>query len=355
MATPPVLQSEITNQQSQFSPLTAWFVLVAQSFGRHWRVRQMGWVAGGLLAICVAAVAVITARPGGWGLPERTRFRGVTYRQYAEQLLPTYRYFGPWNDREPNAATGNRPPTRTPSSSELPHPLEPTRDALQSLILSIPHAVMRSEKFLADWAFMNFSRWVPLGVYLGFVMPLFTLSYATGAFGAEREGRTLVWLMTRPIPRSAVYLAKFVGTLPWCLLFSVGGFAALCLAGGPQGRLALQLYWPAAVAGTVAFAALFHLVGAVFRRPVILGLVYAFFFEALVANLPGSLKLLSLTFYARCLMYNGATAAGYPADMLDVPSAVSETTAWAVLGSATVGLTVLGMWVFARSEYRDDV
>jgi ABC-type transport system involved in multi-copper enzyme maturation permease subunit len=214
---------------------------------------------------------------------------------------------------------------------------------------------MRSEQFLHDWTFMNFSRWVPLWVYLLFVLPLFTLSYASGAFGAEREGRTLVWLLTRPLPRSAVYLAEFVGTLPWCLAFSVGGFVLLCAVGGPPGREALRLYWPAAVAGTVAFAALFHLIGAVFRRPVVVGLVYVFFYEALVLSLPGSLKLLSLTFYTRCLMYNGAAAAGYPVEMLDVTGPVSATTAWAVLLSAAAGLTGLGMWLFARREHPDDV
>ena len=34
---------------------------------------------------------------------------------------------------------------------------------------------------------------------------------------------------------------------------------------------------------------------------------------------------------------------------------VSPTTAWAVLLGATVGLTVLGMWLFAKMEHRDDV
>ena len=92
-----------------------------------------------------------------------------------------------------------------------------------------------------------------------------------------------------------------------------------------------------------------------FRRPVVVGLVYVFFFEALVPSLPGSLKLLSLTFYARSLMYNEATAAGYPSDMLEVSEPVSALTAWCVLIFATVAITVLGMWLFARSEYRDDL
>jgi hypothetical protein len=36
-------------------------------------------------------------------------------------------------------------------------------------------------------------------------------------------------------------------------------------------------------------------------------------------------------------------------------AAVSSETAWAVLGSATVVITLFGMWLFARSDSRDDV
>ncbi|MDB5306536.1 MAG: family transporter protein [Gemmataceae bacterium] len=316
----------------------AFWVLVALSFQRHWRVRQMGWVAVGLLAIVVIWAGALTVRPGGWGMPDRSLRRGMSYRQYAEAVRP-----------------GNRLLSPTIRDDLRPNLFDPLQYNLQALILYVPAAVVQSERFVADWAFMNFSRWVVSGAYLGFVLPMFTLAYASGAIGTDRETRALVWLMTRPMPRAAIYLAKFVGTLPWCLLFSVGGFAALCLAGGELGRAALGLYWPAAVAGTVAFSALFHLIGAVFRRPVVVGLVYAFFFEFLVAGLPGSLKLLSLTFYARCLMYNGATTAGYPGDMLEVAQPVSAAAAWAVLAAVTVGFTGLGMWLFARTEYRDDV
>jgi ABC-type transport system involved in multi-copper enzyme maturation permease subunit len=313
-------------------------VLVTQSFQRHWRVRQMGWVAVGLLAVVTIWVGAVTLSPAGWGLPDRKVRRGMTYRQYAELIRP-----------------GNRLTSPTIRDDLRPNVFDPLQYNLQSLVMYVPLAVLNSAPFLADWAVMNFSRWVVLGAYLGFVLPMFTLAYASGAIGTDRESRSLVWLMTRPLPRSAIYLGKFLGTLPWCLAFSGGGFVALCLAGGEQGRQALALYWPAALAATVAFSALFHLIGAVFRRPVVVGLVYVFFFEALVGALPGSLKLLSLSFYARCLMYNGATAAGYPAGMLGVPQPVTAATAWAVLAAATVGLTGLGMWFFARSEYRDDV
>jgi ABC-type transport system involved in multi-copper enzyme maturation permease subunit len=332
------------------SALRAFGVLVVQSFQRHWRVRQMGWVSLGLLSLVVGWVGIVTASPAGWDLPDRRVRRWLpTYREYAEQQLPQNRYDPQRYDTRFIRGVAPVLP------HEVPAPFHPLKNSIQSLMLSIPHAVLQSEKFVRDWGFMNFSRWVILGAFLGFVLPLFTLSYATAAFGTDRESRSLVWLMTRPIPRSGIYLAKFVGTLPWCVLFGLGGFAGLCLAGGENGRRAFALYWPAAVLATITFAALFHLIGAIFRRPVVVGLVYVFFFEALVGSLPGSLKLLSLTFHARCLMYNAAEAAGYPVEMLEVSQTVSSTTAWAVLTVAAVGLTGLGMWLFSRSEYRDDV
>lgn len=330
------LNSQLAEPQSDTgqSTLRAFWALVAQSLQRHWRVRQMGWVSAGLLVMVVGVVGAMTLRPAGWRLPDRRTSRiGATYREVADE----------------RSARAIAELSLSPAVSHGPVV------GVNFVALTIPQAIVGEPELMRQWAFVSYSRVAMIGLFLGFVLPLFTLSYATAAFGTERESRSLVWLMTRPLPRSAIYLAKFLGTLPWCVAFGLGGYAALCLAGGENGRRALELYWPAAVMGTVAFTAMFHLIGAIFRRPVVVGLVYVFFFEALVAALPGSLKLLSLTFYARSLMYNAARDANYPADMLDVPQAEEASVAWAFLLTVTVLITALGMWLFSRSEYRDDV
>ena len=54
-------------------------------------------------------------------------------------------------------------------------------------------------------------------------------------------------------------------------------------------------------------------------------------------------------------MYNEATAAGYPSDMLGMAEGVRSLTAWVVLGVVTLGISGVGMWLFARNEYRDDI
>src|SRR5437660_933033 len=80
--------------------------------------------------------------------------------------------------------------------------------------------------------------------------------------GREREAGNLLWVLTRPRSRPVIYLAKYLALLPWCLLLNLGGFAVICQMANSPGRLALAAYWPAVLWATLAFAALFHLMGA---------------------------------------------------------------------------------------------
>ena len=327
-----------TTTPPHFSAVRAFVALVSFSFRRQWRVRQMGGAALGLLALLATTVAVITYGPVGWSLPNRkARIADrmtdgsvlMTHRQYSEERLIIYQ--------------------------GLPGPAD--QFGMKAALFAPFHAIVADEKVQVDWSFLSFSRWVVFVMFLGFLLPLFVLAYASAGIGTEREARTLIWLLSRPLPRWAVYLAKFFGGLPWCLLASLGGLTVLGLAGGELGWRAVQVYWPAAAGGAVAFAALFHLIGAVFRRPAVVGLVYIFFFETLVANLPGSLKQLSLNYYVRSLMYNEATSEVHSAvpSNLDVYAPATPTTAWVTLALATIGLTLLGMVLFGRQEPAEEV
>jgi ABC-type transport system involved in multi-copper enzyme maturation permease subunit len=160
-----------------------------------------------------------------------------------------------------------------------------------------------------------------------------------------------LWLLTRPLPRPAIYLAKYVALLPWTVGLNLGGFALLCLAAGRPGPQALRLYWPAVLCATFAFAALYHLMGACFRRPAILAIVYSFFLETIMGNMPGYFKRVSISFYTRCMMYEAAQDYGVQPEKPTVFLPVDGTTAMLVLLGITVGLLLLGMFLFQRKEY----
>jgi len=129
----------------------------------------------------------------------------------------------------------------------------------------------------------------------------------------------------------------------------------LCLAGGYHGRLAWTIYWPAVFWATLAFSALFHLMGACLRRSAIIALLYAFFLETVMGNMPGHFKRLSISFYTRCMMYDRVQefGIGISPDQPNIFMSVSGTTACLVLAGVTVVGLIVGAMVFSRNEYLD--
>jgi hypothetical protein len=295
------------------SALRAWGELVLLSVRRQAQLRLMVLIS--LVLVFLVGVFVFgTARVRGWGL---------------------YRFYDLWRL---NQATNTQ---LTPESIGVAQAVEGAVTAI------IRHPAM---------AVLTFSKDVVYTLYLGFLLPLWSLSFATQALGGEREGRAMVWLLTRPLPRAAIYLAKYVALLPWALGLNLGGFAVLCLAAGEPGRTAFGLYWGPVVVGTLAFTALFHLLGATVRRPAVVGLIYAFVLEAFLSDLPFAMKRLSISFYTRCLMFDAyRDRYGVAPTDAEVYGAVSPTTAGLTLAGITLGLTALGMIWFSRAEYGDDV
>jgi ABC-type transport system involved in multi-copper enzyme maturation permease subunit len=222
---------------------------------------------------------------------------------------------------------------------------------------AVPDAVYSAYAAVLDRSdFLVFSRvllFADFSLFLSFLLPLWSLSFATESLGGEREGSSMLWLLTRPLPRPAIYLAKFVALLPWSLGLNLGGFALLCFAAGRPGPLTLRLFWPAVLCGTLAFASLFQLIGAFLRRPAIIAVVYTFFLETILGTMPGYMKRLSISFYTRCMMLDVAQEHGLQPQKQSIYLPVDGTTAlWVLLGTTAV-LLVLGMALFARTEYRE--
>jgi hypothetical protein len=300
----------------------AWCYLVVLSWQRQVRARQMVWIALGLLAFAAALVAINTAADR-WGMQHR-RFpgrRGPTLEEWVDR--------GEATALVAHGTAGGQ---------------------------AVANAAFGSTRgLLKESAFLVFSREAVFSIFLSFLLPVWSLSFATEALGGDREHNSLVWLLTRPLPRPAIYLAKFVALLPWSIGLNVGGFAVLCLAGGRPGVRALQLFWPAVLWATLAFSALFYLAGAYFRRPAVVALVYSFFLETLLGNMPGYLKRVSISFYTRCMMFEAAQGYGVQPEKPSVFLPVSGETAQLVLMGLTASLLVLGAALFARSQYQEIV
>ncbi len=200
--------------------------------------------------------------------------------------------------------------------------------------------------------FRQFSEFIIL-VFASFVVPICALAFGTASVGGDREDRTLVFLLVRPIPRALILLAKFTATLPLVMGLVLGSYWLYCRLAGEVGAIALPLYFPALLWMTLAYVCLFHLFAVTFRHSTVLALVYALFIEVLIGAVPGIVKRAAVNYYGRSIMYAAGEPAGLepPDPRLFEPLPV-DTATWALIGIA-IGSLVLAILVFSRREYRD--
>lgn len=307
---------------------SAWWgfiALVRLSFQRQAQLGSMGWSTILLIVLMAAITAAVTLQRSGWSFESRWsgRYR-IAYKDYPAATLDRVQML----------------------------PLPGFGGGITAMAFAPFRAMLVDPRFRSDFEFVNYSRWIIFSLYLGFLLPLVNLALGTHALGGEREKRTLIWLLTRPLPRPAIYLATWLALLPWSVMVSLASLAAIGFAGGAVGREAAWRFAPAAALGSVAFVSLFHLVGSIVRRPAVMGLAYIFFFETLVAILPGSLKQLSINYYVKSLFYKVTAdrVATLTPEALEVYAPAQATTAAMTLVLASLLLTAVGAWWFGRAE-----
>ena len=141
------------------------------------------------------------------------------------------------------------------------------------------------------------------------VLPLAALFYATSLVADEVEGRTLTYLLTRPLTRASIFAGKFAAYLATTFTLALPAavvtfFVLMTAPAAPAlGPAAADLLRDLGVMllTLVVYGALFALLGVLLKRPVIPGLLFLYGWE-LLANLPGYLPRLTLTAWLRSLV-----------------------------------------------------
>lgn len=202
-------------------------------------------------------------------------------------------------------------------------------------------------------AFDYFSVRFVIILFASFIVPICSLAYGTTSIGGDREDRTLLFLLVRPIPRFLILLAKVAATLPLVTGLLVGSFYIYCRLIGEIGELAFRLYLPAVLFMSLAYVGLFHFFAVAFRHSTIIALIYAIFMEFFLGNMPGIIKRVAVSYYGRSMMYHvGAPEGLNPPPVQWFEPVSAQTGALALTGIALGGL-LAALIVFQRREYRD--
>jgi ABC-type transport system involved in multi-copper enzyme maturation permease subunit len=187
------------------------------------------------------------------------------------------------------------------------------------------------------------------------VLPLAALFYATSLIADEVEGRTLTYLLTRPLTRGAIFAGKFAAyvatTFTLALPAAVLTFFVLMTAPNAPalGPAAVDLLRDLGVMllTLVVYGALFGLLGVLLKRPVIPGLMFLYGWE-LLANLPGYMPRLTLTAWLRSLVRHRPAEQGLSGLFQQV---LPADQALLVLITVTIVLLGAAGWIFSRREY----
>jgi ABC-type transport system involved in multi-copper enzyme maturation permease subunit len=189
-------------------------------------------------------------------------------------------------------------------------------------------------------------------LYIRFILPILGVFYGTSLIADEVEDKTITYLFTRPIPRSAVLLGKYLAYLVCTILLVLPSVMLVYFLIVPVGGDSVAAAFPSLVAdlgmlavGLAAYGAVFSLVGARVKRPLVVGLVFAFGWEPTVLLFPGYLKRMTVAYYLQALVTHEMPQDSAMNVLMQVFHEVPSVTTSLLCLAAMVALT---LWLAGR-------
>jgi ABC-type transport system involved in multi-copper enzyme maturation permease subunit len=194
-------------------------------------------------------------------------------------------------------------------------------------------------------------------LFVWFIVPVLGVFYGTSLVADEVEDRTITYLFTRPIRRGAVFVGKYLAYIVCTTLVvlpsvTVVYFLIMPIREVPGTFIPFATDLGILAIGLACYGALFGLVGSVMKRPLVVGLVFAFGWEKVALFVPGYLRRFTLAHYLQALVPHAMPSDGVVSLLqsvfTDTPS-VGECLFWLFFAFA-VSLA-LGVRVVERREY----
>ena len=190
-------------------------------------------------------------------------------------------------------------------------------------------------------------------LYIRFIVPVLGVFYGTALIADEVDDKTITYLFTRPVPRNAVLLGKYFAYVVCTVLLVLPSVMLVFFLIVPTGGSRIAEAFPALLGdlamlaiGLAAYGAVFALVGTRLKRPLIIGLVFAFGWEPAVLLFPGYLKRVTVAYYLQGLvthqMPQDSAASMLFQIFREVPSVMTSLACLA-------GIVAASLWLAGRA------
>lgn len=189
------------------------------------------------------------------------------------------------------------------------------------------------------------------------LLGLVSAIYTTAIISQEVEQKTIIYLLTRPVPRWQLLVARYLASV---IVVSLITFIAAIFASYGVYRnqfLSNPYLWSdlkAFILGAFAYGALFLVVSLLINRAMIVCLLYAFGWETAVPNMPGESYYTSIFSYLQTLSQHprgeNNPLLGFLSGQLST-NQMSSSMPWLVLPMMTILLLALGCLWFTHFEY----
>ncbi len=201
-------------------------------------------------------------------------------------------------------------------------------------------------------AYIDLSGWL---VYK--VVALAAAILSTSVLSQEVEQKTIVYLVTRPIPRSTLLISRIVALVVAVSAIGIACALAVSLA-THGGQAAANEYlirdFRGLIVGAAAYGLLFVLISLWMSRAMIVSLLFAFGWEIMIPNMAGNVYWLSIHSYLKSIAQRPSSSGGGPMAFLSGDTsieAISTTTAWTVMIVFIAAVGAACVWWFSRFAY----
>lgn len=144
--------------------------------------------------------------------------------------------------------------------------------------------------------------------YLQFLILILAIFFGTSICSDEIESKTLTYLTTRPISKTAIILGKYAAYTTLTILMTLVGLLLSFLILNVEHLLDLSLYRIllrdslVLILGLICYTSFFTLVGTFLKRSILFGLLFSFGWESVIQYFPGSTQRFAIVHYLKSLL-----------------------------------------------------